>query len=176
MTSEGVERKYKPWIIIVSIAVPLAVAVLFFTTKIEGYDTSFLPPIYATLNGLTAIFLVLAVIAIKNKRIETHRKLMTSAIVFSALFLVLYVIYHSTSDSTPFGGEGWIRPVYFTLLISHILLSIIIIPLVLVTYVRALAKRFDQHKIIAKITFPIWLYVAVSGVLVYLMISPYYGM
>jgi putative membrane protein len=174
MTGEGVEKKYRPWIIALSIAVPVAVAVLFFTTKIEGYDTSFLPPIYATMNGLTAIFLVLGVVAIKNKKVEVHRKLMTTAIVFSALFLVLYVIYHSTSESTPFGGEGWIRPVYFTLLISHILLSIIIIPLVLVTYVRALAERFDKHRKIARITFPIWLYVAVSGVLVYLLISPYY--
>jgi putative membrane protein len=174
MTGERLEKKYRPWIIALSVIVPLAVAFLFFTTKIEGYDTSFLPPIYATLNGLTASFLVLAVVAIKKKKIEIHRKLMTSAIVFSALFLVLYVIYHSTSESTPFGGEGWIRPVYFTLLISHILLSIIIIPLVLVTYVRALAKRFDKHKRIARITFPIWLYVAVSGVLVYLLISPYY--
>ncbi len=173
MTGAGVEKKSKPWIIAVSIVVPIVVAVLF-SVKIEGYDTSFLPPVYATLNGLTALFLVAGVISIKNRKVEIHRKLMTSAIVFSALFLVLYVIYHSTSDSTPFGGEGWIRPVYFTLLISHILLSIVIIPLVLFTYVRALAERFDKHRKIARITFPIWLYVAISGVVVYLMISPYY--
>jgi putative membrane protein len=173
MTGAGVEKKSKPWIIAVSIVVPIVVAVLF-SVKIEGYDTSFLPPVYATLNGLTALFLVAGVISIKNRKVEIHRKLMTSAIVFSALFLVLYVIYHSTSDSTPFGGEGWIRSVYFTLLISHILLSIVIIPLVLFTYVRALAERFDKHRKIARITFPIWLYVAISGVVVYLMISPYY--
>jgi len=170
---ETVEKKYKPWIIAVSIVVPALVAILF-TIKIDGYDTSFLPPIYASLNALTAAFLVAAVISIKNKKVETHRKLMTSAIVLSALFLVLYVIYHSTSDSTPFGGKGWIRPLYFTLLISHILLSIVIIPLVLVTYVRALAQKFDKHRKIARITFPIWLYVAITGVVVYLMISPYY--
>jgi len=133
-----------------------------------------LPPVYATLNGFTALFLIAGVISIKNKKVQIHRKLMTSAIVLSALFLVLYVVYHSTSDSTPFGGEGWMRPVYFTLLISHILLSITIIPLVLITYVRALAERFDKHRKIARITFPIWLYVAISGVVVYLMISPYY--
>jgi putative membrane protein len=173
MTGAGVEKKSKPWIIAVSIVVPIVVAILF-SVKIEGYDTSFLPPVYATLNGLTALFLIGGVVSIKNKKVETHRKFMTSAIVFSALFLVLYVIYHSTSDSTPFGGEGWIRPVYFTLLISHILLSIVIIPLVLFTYVRALAERFDKHRKIARITFPIWLYVAISGVVVYLMISPYY--
>jgi len=169
----SVEKKYKPWILVLSIAVPVVVAVLF-TIKIDGYDTSFLPPIYASLNALTAVFLIAAVVSIKNKKVETHRKLMTSAIVFSVLFLVLYVVYHSTSDSTPFGGEGWIRPVYFTLLISHILLSVIIIPLVLVTYVRALAQKFDKHRKIARITFPIWLYVAITGVVVYLMISPYY--
>jgi len=173
MRGEALEKKYKPWIIVVSIAVPIVVAILF-SIRIEGYDTSFLPPVYATLNGMTALFLIAGVISIKNKRVETHRKLMTSAIVFSALFLVLYVVYHGTSESTPFGGEGWIRPVYFTLLISHILLSIVIIPLVLITYVRALAQRFDKHRKLARITFPIWLYVAVSGVLVYLMISPYY--
>lgn len=173
MTGGNVEQKSRPWIIAVSIIVPVLVALLF-TIKIDGFDTSFLPPIYASMNGLTALFLIAGVISIKNKKVEMHRKLMTSAIVFSALFLVLYVIYHSTSDSTPFGGEGWIRPVYFTLLISHILLSIIIIPLVLVTYVRALAEKFDKHRKIARITFPIWLYVAITGIVVYLMISPYY--
>ena len=169
----GIEKKYRGWIIGASIAVPIVVALLF-SVKVEGYDTSFLPPIYATMNALTAVFLILGVIAIKNGKREVHQKLMTSAIAFSALFLVLYVIYHATSDSTPFGGEGWIRPVYFTLLISHILLSIVIIPLVLFTYVRALAQRFDKHKKLARITFPIWLYVVISGVVVYLMISPYY--
>jgi putative membrane protein len=99
---------------------------------------------------------------------------MTTAITLSVAFLVMYVAYHMTSDSTKFGGEGMIRNVYFFILISHILLSIAVIPLVLITYVRALAERFDRHKKIAKITFPIWLYVAVTGVVVYLMISPYY--
>lgn len=169
-----IEKKYKPWIVILSIVIPIAVALLF-TFKIDGYDTSFLPPIYATMNAITAVLLVMGVIAIKNGKKQTHQKLMTSAIVFSALFLVLYVAYHITSDHTSFGGEGWVRTVYFVLLISHIALSVGIIPLVLVTFVRALAERFDRHKRIAKITFPIWLYVAVSGVVVYLMISPYYA-
>lgn len=169
----GIERKYKPWIIAVSVAVPAAVAVLF-TVSIDGYDTSFLPPIYASMNGLTAVFLIAALVAIKNKRVTLHKRLTTAAIVFSALFLVMYVVYHSTSESTPYGGEGWIRPLYFFLLISHILLSLVIIPLVLVTYVRALAGSFDRHRKIARITFPIWLYVAVTGVVIYLMISPYY--
>jgi putative membrane protein len=173
MSTENLERKYKPRIIGLSIAIPVAVAALV-TISIDGYDTSFPPPIYAGINGLTALVLVSAVIAIKNKTQQLHQRLMTTSVVLSALFLVLYVIYHATSDSTPYGGEGIMRTIYFILLISHILLSIGIIPLVLITYVRALSKRFDRHKKIARITFPIWLYVAVSGVLVYIMISPYY--
>ena len=86
----------------------------------------------------------------------------------------MYVAYHMTADSTKYGGEGMLKYAYFFILISHILLSIAIIPLVLITYVRALAQQFDQHKKLAKITFPIWLYVAVTGVVVYLMIAPYY--
>jgi len=173
MSTENLERKYKPWIIGLSITIPVAVAALF-TISIDGYDTSFLPPIYAGINGLTAVLLVSAVIAIKNKNQQLHQRLMTTSVILSALFLVLYVIYHATSNSTPYGGEGFMRTVYFVLLISHILLSIGIIPLVLITYVRALSKRFDRHRKIARITFPIWLYVAISGVLVYIMISPYY--
>jgi putative membrane protein len=142
-----------------------------------GFDVeplSFLPPIYATINGITAVVLVAAVLAIKKGNRKVHERLMTFAIALSLAFLVMYVAYHMTSDSTKFGGEGWIRFVYFFILISHILLSIAVIPLVLFTYVRALAAKFDQHKKLAKITFPIWLYVAVTGVVVYLMIAPYY--
>jgi putative membrane protein len=135
---------------------------------------SFLPPIYATINGITAVVLVSAVIAIKNGKRKLHERLMTSAIALSLTFLVMYVAYHMNADSTKFGGEGVIQFVYFFILISHIFLSIAVIPLVLITYVRALAERFDRHKSIAKITFPIWLYVAVTGVIVYLMIAPYY--
>ena len=99
---------------------------------------------------------------------------MISCIVLSLLFLVMYVAYHMTSDSTPYGGEGFLRYVYFFILITHILFSIVIIPLVLKTYAWAYLKKFDQHRKIAKITFPVWLYVAITGVVVYLMISPYY--
>lgn len=174
----GVEKKYKKWIVIFSIAIPIAVAVLFGVNLKElGFDVkplTFLPPIYASINGVTACILVAAFIAIKNKKIRVHDKLMKTAIVCSVLFLLMYIAYHMTSDSTKFGGEGTIRYVYYFVLITHILLSIAVIPLVLVTYVRALALKFDKHKKIARITFPIWLYVAISGVVVYLMISPYY--
>lgn len=175
----SLERKFSKFIIVVSIVIPVVVAILFgVKLKDFGYDVeplAFLPPIYATTNGITAIVLIAAVMAIKNGNRKLHQQLMTTAICLSVAFLVMYVAYHMTADSTKFGGEGAIRYLYFFLLISHILLSIIIIPLVLITYVRALAESFDRHRKIARITFPIWLYVAVTGVIVYLMISPYYA-
>jgi len=178
MEDNTIEKKFNKFIITVSILIPVVVAILFgVKLKDLGYNVqplSFLPPIYATVNGITAIVLIAAVSAIKKGNRKLHERLMTTAIALSVSFLVMYVAYHMTADSTKFGGEGAIRYVYFFLLISHILLSIAIIPLVLFTYVRALAERFDRHKKLAKITFPIWLYVAVTGVIVYLMIAPYY--
>lgn len=172
------ETKYNKWIVVLSVAIPLVVALLFgVNLRKLGYDVeplSFLPPIYATINGITAILLVLAVIAVKKGNIKLHENLMKTAIACSVAFLAMYVAYHMTSDSTKFGGEGIVKYVYFFILITHIVLSVAIIPLVLITYVRALAQVFDKHKKIAKITFPIWLYVAVTGVIVYLMIAPYY--
>lgn len=173
-----IEKKFRTPIIIVSILIPIVVAILF-SVKLKDFGInveplSFLPPIYASINGITAILLILAVIAIKNGNRSLHEKLMTSAIACSLIFLVMYVAYHLTSESTKFGGEGIIRYVYFFILLTHIALSVIIIPLVLFTYVRALSKQFDRHKKLARITFPLWLYVAVTGVIVYLMISPYY--
>lgn len=173
-----VDQKYKTLIILVSIVIPIVVALLF-TVKLKdfGFEVeplTFLPPIYATINGLTAVILVLGVNAIKNGNQKRHQQLITTAIAFSLLFLVMYVAYHMTADSTPFGGEGAIRYVYFFILVSHIILSIAIIPMVLISYVRALAQKFDRHRKIARITFPIWLYVAITGVIVYIMISPYY--
>ena len=141
----------------------------------EVEPLSFLPPIYAGINGLTAIILVLAVLAIKKGNKKLHEVLMKICIGLSILFLGMYIAYHMTSNSTSFGGEGAIKIVYFFILISHIILSIAIIPLVLITYSRTLSQQFDKHKKIAKITFPIWLYVAVTGVVVYFMISPYYA-
>ena len=179
MEDNTLEKKYSKLIVAVSIIIPVVVAILF-GVKLKDFGInveplSFLPPIYATTNGITAIVLVWAVIAIKNGKRKLHERLMTFAIALSVAFLVMYVAYHMTADSTKFGGEGVIRYAYFIILITHILLSIAIIPLVLITYVRALAQRFDRHKKIAKITFPLWLYVAVTGVVVYLMISPYYA-
>ncbi|MFD0989268.1 DUF420 domain-containing protein [Mariniflexile jejuense] len=168
------DKKYNKLIVILSIVIPVVVAILFGVRIPNVEPLSFLPPIYATINGLTAIILILAVIAIKNKNIVLHENLMTTAILCSVVFLVMYVAYHMTSDSTKFGGEGFIKYVYYFILLTHILLSIIIIPFVLITYVRAITNNIEKHKKIAKITFPLWLYVAVTGVIVYIMISPYY--
>lgn len=167
------EKRTNNLIIALSIIIPLAVAALF-GIKVEGYDLSFLPPIYATINGVTALLLIIALWAILNKRRELHEALMKSCIGLSVLFLIMYVLYHMTSDSTPYGGEGALRIVYFIILISHILLSVAVIPLVLFTFVRANNGDFNRHKKLARITFPVWLYVAITGVIVYLMISPYY--
>lgn len=165
---------YKRLIIVLSVLIPLAVAILFGMPKIKGYDFSFLPPIYASINGLTAILLVTAVIAIKNGKRLLHERVMKICVFLSASFLVMYIVYHITSESTSFGGQGAIRFIYLFILITHILLSIIVIPFVLFTYVRALTGNFERHRALAKFTFPIWLYVAATGVIVYLMISPYY--
>lgn len=178
MKNTPLENKFKTPIIVVSILIPVVVAILF-SVKLKNFGInveplSFLPPIYAAINGLTAVLLISAVIAIKNGKKAVHEKLMTAAIACSVIFLVMYVAYHLTSESTKFGGEGFIKYVYYFILITHIFLSVVIIPLVLFTYVRALSQQFDRHKKIAKITFPIWLYVAITGVVVYLMISPYY--
>lgn len=166
-------KKYNTWIVILSIAIPLVVAVLF-SVKINVQLPVFLPPIYATINAFTALILITAFWAIKNKKVKLHEKLMKTAIILSAVFLVLYVLYHMTSDSTKFGGDGIIKTVYFVILISHILLSVAVIPFVLITFVRGITNQVELHKKIARYTFPLWLYVAVTGVIVYVMISPYY--
>ena len=163
--------KYNTWIVVLSVLIPLVVALLF-GVKIDLELPVFLPPVYATINALTAVILLLAVYNIKKGNRNTHEKLMKLALVFSAVFLVLYVLYHMTSDSTPYQGNA--KPLYYFVLISHIVLSVAVIPFVLITFVRALTNDFERHKKIAKITFPLWLYVTVSGVVVYLMISPYY--
>lgn len=168
------EKQFKKWITAVSIAVPLLVALLFMYKIPDAKPLTFLPPIYASINGLTAILLIAAVIAIKNGKRSIHQKLMTICIILSALFLVMYVAYHMTSQSTPYGGEGTLRYVYFFILLTHILLSIAVIPLVLITYSKGYLEDYVAHRKWAKYTFPIWLYVAVTGVIVYLMISPYY--
>lgn len=171
---ESTVRNTKPQrrlIVIASIAIPVVVAVLF-GVKIEGVDLHFLPRIYAGINAATAILLVAALVLIKQKKIKQHERVIKVCIVLSLLFLACYVAYHMTSDSAVYGGS--LKALYYPLLISHILLSVIIVPLVLYSYLFAWEGRFDKHRKWTKFTWPIWFYVAVSGVLVYLMISPYY--
>lgn len=181
-------KKTRQLIITLSIVIPLAVALLF-KVKIEGINFSFLPPIYAGINALTAVFLIIAFIAIKKQKRELHRSMVQIALFLSVLFLLAYVAYHMTSDSTLYGdtnGNGSLdilemkkigstRYFYYILLISHILLSVAVIPLVLFTYLFAFQGDFERHKKWNKFSFPIWLYVAISGVVVYFMISPYYS-
>lgn len=175
MTSQNAQP-YKYLIIVASIIIPVLVAILYFMPKSSqiGEEVMFLPKLNAILNGTTSVLLVLALLAIKNKKIELHRNLMFAAIILSVLFLLSYVTYHTLAESTHFGGEGTIKYVYYFILLSHILLAVIIVPLVLISFTRALSGKFDKHKKIARITLPLWLYVTVTGVIVYLMISPYY--
>lgn len=165
---------YRKLIIALSVVIPLAVAVLF-RVQVPGYDFSFLPPIYASINGLTAVLLVVSYFAIRKGNRQLHERLNKLCIGLSAAFLVMYVLYHMTSAPTPYGGQGWLRPVYYFILVSHIVLSVAVVPMILFTFSRALAGNFDRHKRLAKFTFPVWLYVAITGVLVYLMISPHYA-
>lgn len=167
------QKKYNKLITVLSIAIPLAVAALF-GIKIDVELPVFLPPIYATINAFTAVVLIAAVVQVKNGKLVAHEKLMKLAIGLSALFLVLYVAYHMTSDSTAFGGEGFVKYIYYFVLITHIVLSIVVIPFVLITFVRGITNDIEAHKKIAKYTFPLWLYVTITGVIVYIMISPYY--
>lgn len=181
------EKKLNRLILALSILLPLVVVALF-RIKIEGYNTWFLPPIYATINAITAILLVYAFIAIKNKRIDLHERLIKICMSLSVLFLLLYVIRHATSGDVKFGDSdgdgtvsaielaavGSVRFVYYFLLLTHILLSALVIPFVLFAFKYGILRQIEKHKKIVKFALPIWLYVAVSGVIVYLMISPYY--
>lgn len=164
-------KNAKNSIVAASIAIPLVVAILF-KVKIEGVDFSFLPPIYATINGITAFFLILALVAIKRKNMQLHQRLIQFSLILSILFLACYVAYHMTSDPTPYGGNQ--KMLYYALLISHIILSVAVIPLVLYTYLFAWTGDFVKHRKFAKIAWPLWFYVAVTGVIVYIMIAPYY--
>ena len=167
-------KKYNVYIVILSIAIPIVVA-LMFSVRLDVELPIFLPPIYATINAITSVLLIIAVWAIKNKKRLLHERLMKTAILCSVVFLMMYLAYHMTSDSTKFGGEGAIKYIYLFILLTHILLSIVVIPFVLLTYVKAITNDFEKHKKIAKITFPLWLYVAVSGVVIYVLIAPYYS-
>ncbi len=167
-----------PVIIGLTFLVPLAVAVLLLFPDIFKYDFGIdrgtLPAFHAILNGTTAVLLLLGLYFIMNKKIAAHRAVMLSAFGLSAIFLVSYVISKLNADPLPYGGEGWLRPLYFFILISHIVLSIPVLPLAMFAIYRGLSAEYQKHKKIVRWTFPIWLYVAVTGVLVYFFMAPYY--
>ncbi len=171
------EQKVKSWIIAISVIIPLAVAVLIFMpTKLElGSDlVYFLPHLNAVINTAATIALIAAIVFIKNKNIAYHGASMTIAFVLGAIFLVSYVVYHAAAESTTFGGEGIIRPFYYFLLITHIILAAVALFPILFAYYYGLTDQREKHRKVVKFAYPIWLYVTVTGVIVYLMISPYY--
>jgi len=167
------KEPYRKVIVVLSVMIPVLVAILF-RVKIEGYDFRFLPGIYASINALTALLLTVAYVFVRRGYQKTHEVIMMSCIGLSAAFLLLYVLYHMTTPSTAYGGAGLMKYLYYFVLISHILLSFTVMPFVLFTFSRALGGNFERHKKLAKFTFPLWLYVTVSGVVVYWMINPYY--
>lgn len=171
----GLEKKLNRWAWIVSVAV-FIVVVSMRRIKIDlGMDFSFLPEFHSTVNGLTAVVLLLALYAIKTGRAKIHRKLMTLALGFSVIFLLSYVLYHITTPETPFCQEGTIRYIYFFFLITHIVLAAVILPFILFTYIRAFTNQFQRHKKMARWVFPLWLYVAVTGPVLYLFLAPCYS-
>ncbi|RTQ50073.1 DUF420 domain-containing protein [Hymenobacter gummosus] len=171
-------RGYKIGMLALGAIIPVAVAVLYYfpnVFRIEGADVSFLPAVNAGINSLTALALVLGYYFIRQKDVAKHRAMMGTAFVLGALFLVSYVVYHSQSVTTKYGGEGLMRGIYYFLLLTHIVLAAVTVGLVLFTLYFALTNQFQQHRRIARWTFPIWLYVSVTGVIVYFMIAPYYA-
>lgn len=172
-TTKPIKKKYNHLINTVSIAVPIVVALLFGVRIPNVEALTFLPPIYASMNGITAALLIVALIAIKKKKVNLHENLMKTSVACSLLFLLMYVAYHMTSEPTEYLGD--MKYVYYFILVSHIILSVVVIPLVLHSYVRAYMGEYKSHKKIVKYAFPVWLYVAVTGVIVYIMISPYYS-
>ena len=168
-----------PLIIALSIIIPIAVALLMIfpeTLHIEVGDVDFssLPFFHAILNGSTAILLITGFILVKNKNTKAHKISMMTAFILSSIFLISYVVSKLTNDPVPFKGSGPIRIVYFSTLISHIILSIPVLPLALFSIYRGMTGEINKHKKIVKWTFPIWMYVAITGVMVYLFMIPYY--
>ncbi len=170
------DRQLPVWLVVISIALPLTVGLLYLVPKTESVASVVLliPGFNAIVNSSTIALLLAGYVAIRTGNVNTHKTLMLMAVTMSAMFLVGYVVYHSQVPSTRYEGEGLVRMIYFTLLITHIVLAAVIVPLILVTLLRALRGDFVLHKRIARYAYPAWLYVAVTGVIVYFMIEPYY--
>lgn len=171
------ETQARNIIIAISVLVAGLVTVLAILPKQNidlGFDLHVFPLFHAILNGATTVLLLVGLFFIKQKNIALHKASMLGAFVLSTIFLLSYVFYHYISEPTKFGGEGVMKGIYYFILLTHILLAAVILPFILFTFYRALAGDFEKHKKIARYTLPIWLYVTITGVLVYLMISPYY--
>jgi putative membrane protein len=176
MEIKAKDSTYIPIIISLSIAIPFVVALLMLIPDKLNFGESVknLPLFHAVLNGATAVALLTGVYFIKNRQINYHRICMLTAFCLSSVFLISYVTYHVSTPATHFGGSGLIKYIYFFILITHIVLATGIIPLALFSIYRGLSSEFEKHRKISKITFPIWLYVAITGVLVYWFMQPYY--
>tara|TARA_B100000768_G_scaffold182065_1_gene209264 strand:- start:29546 stop:30097 length:552 start_codon:yes stop_codon:yes gene_type:complete len=171
----------KKIIMLLGVVIPLVVAVLYILPKPESMNPAVKailensPKFNACINATTFILLILALVAIKAKKVKLHSKLMTSSIALGVLFLLSYVAYHFSFDDTIYPLDSEFRPFYIAILISHIVLSAVVVPLVLISYLRGLNGEVERHKKVVKFAYPIWLYVTFTGVVVYLMISPYYA-
>jgi putative membrane protein len=171
------QRNYTPLIVTLTIAINTLVAILYFMPEYKGLgdvNLKFLPFLNAVLNSFTFVFLIAALVSIKQKNIQRHRRYIFAAFISTTLFLISYVTYHALAPTTYYGGHGILRPIYFFILITHIVLAAVIVPLALITVTRGLNMQVEKHRKIARWTMPLWLYVSFTGVVVYLMISPYY--
>lgn len=175
---KGSEKGIIRWIWIIAVIVPVLVAILLFMpSKIDVASdwVYFLPHLNAVINSAATVALIAGVLFIKKGNINYHKAAMTAAFGLGAIFLMSYVVYHATAESTTFGGEGWIRPVYYFILITHIVFAAVALYPILLAYYYGYTDQRVKHKKVVKFAFPIWLYVTVTGVIVYLMISPYYS-
>ncbi|OBR66362.1 hypothetical protein A7K91_24385 [Paenibacillus oryzae] len=171
------QKNYTPLVAILTVVIVALVAVLFFLPAYDGeigFNVKILPMLNAIFNSFTFLSLVVALVAIKRKNIKMHRTFVGMAFLTTTLFLASYVTYHYLTESTPYGGEGILRGIYFFILLTHIVLAVVVVPLALLSVVRGMTGQIEKHRKISKWTMPIWLYVSLTGVIVYLMISPYY--
>lgn len=166
---------YTPWVVVLSVAVIAIVAILYVMPKsqtINHDNLVFLPRLNAIFNSFTTLFLLGALYFVRKKNIKLHQRFIYGAFATTFLFLITYLSYHAMAPSTSYGGEGVLAYIYYFILITHIVLAAVIVPLALVTYFRGMNMKVEKHRKIARWTMPLWLYVSVTGVLVYLMISP----
>lgn len=177
MQQPATKRNFVPLVILLTLVINLLVALLFFAPPVQvdsGFDWTLLPFLNAIFNSFTFMLLLGAWISIRRGNRVNHRRFVGGAMTTTTLFLISYVTYHAVSESTKFGGEGFVRPIYFFILITHIILAAVIVPLVLMSLAHAVNQNFEKHKKWTRFTMPLWLYVSFTGVIVYIMIRPYY--